>query len=89
MGSTDLFTFKCSTIFFNSLRSALARNPDFLDLFIDPEGDCRIQLEAEVKVQEPEARVKVRVNIPAYHLPSQPWRGRRGASPRAPQAWPG
>lgn len=63
MGCTNLFTFKCSTVFFNSLRSALGKNPQFLDLFIDPEGDCRIQLEAEVKVVEAAGRGKVRVRV--------------------------
>ena len=33
----DLFVFKRSIIFLNSLRKALERNPNFLDLYIDPE----------------------------------------------------
>ena len=33
----DLFMFKRSTVFLNSLRKSLERNPNFLDLFIDPE----------------------------------------------------
>ena len=40
----DLFVFKRSIIFLNSLRKALERNPNFLDLYIDPEVSGRFAL---------------------------------------------
>ena len=49
VGGSGLFTFRRSGVFFNSLQAEVDRNPQFLEMYIDPEGDTTLEIKPERK----------------------------------------
>lgn len=47
VGGRGLFTFPRSGAFFNSLQRELDLNPQFLEIFLDPEGNTTLDIKPE------------------------------------------